>query len=189
MTNEELAERVRDGDRAALLELWRQVERFAYGQARRWTGYGEMDDLMQAAFLALLEAVEGYDSSAGKFTTWYGLALKGAFTAATGQRTKRERLDPLRSAVSLDDVLEDRLLEEVIPDPEAEAAFQEVEERDRRERLRTLVAELLAELPEPQRAAVVGKYWYGQRVDPAAHAAALRYLRHPARSRRLKAFF
>lgn len=64
-----------------------------------------------------------------------------------------------------------------------------VEERDRLDRLRALVAELLSELPEDQRAAVVGRYWHDQPVDPAAHAAALRQLRHPSRSRRLLAFW
>lgn len=88
-----------------------------------------MDDFEQVAFLALLEALEGWDDRAGSFLTWYGLKLRGAFSEASGQRTKRDQLDPIQSAVSLETPLADRegdllYLEDVIPDPRAEEAWR-----------------------------------------------------------------
>lgn len=196
MSNEELAARIQAGDRAQLMELWFSVQRLVLKYAGRWAAACrgvEVEDLMQEGFAAMLRAVESFDCSAGaKFTTWLGLHLKGAFTEATGQRTQRQKQDPLYVAVSLDAPVyggdEATHLGDLLSDPSAEAAMLAVEERDRSDRLRALVAELLSELPENQRKAVVGRYWLGQSVDPIAHAAALRQLRHPSRSKRLKPY-
>ena len=91
MSNEELALQIRAGKRDRLMELWAQVRRFALQQARRWAYLGRggvtLEDLEQSAFLALLDALEGWRAEAGHFLTWYGLRLKAAFTEATGQRT------------------------------------------------------------------------------------------------------
>ena len=106
MSNEELAAAIRAGERGRIMELWGQIRRFALQQARRRVYLGRggvtLEDLEQAAFLALLDALEGWRAEAGKFLTWYGLRLKAAFTAATGQRTQRDRLDPLDRALSLE---------------------------------------------------------------------------------------
>jgi len=40
MSNETLAVLAQGGDREALLELWAQVRRFIWKQARRWAGRG-----------------------------------------------------------------------------------------------------------------------------------------------------
>ena len=75
------------------LELWEAVRRFAYDRAYRWCRAMEgrggvvLEDYIQVAFLALLEALESWDPAAGAFLTWYGLKLKGAFTEAVGMRT------------------------------------------------------------------------------------------------------
>lgn len=130
MTNEELARAIQGGDKDKLLELWAAVRRFAHDRAYRWTmAVGgraglSVDDFEQVAFLALLEALEGWEDRGGSFLTWYGLKLRGAFSEASGQRTKRDQLDPIQSAVSLETPLADRegdllYLEDVIPDPRA----------------------------------------------------------------------
>ena len=141
-TTSEIAAAVREGH-ADMLVLWAAVRRFVHDRAFRWCralegrGGCTVDDLMQCAFLALLAALEDWDPSAGSFLTWYGFFLQGAFTEAAGQRTKRERQDPLQWAVSLDMPLVDSegdalLLEDVVEDPAAEEEFCVVEELDRR---------------------------------------------------------
>lgn len=113
MSNEELATIIQAGERAQVLTLWEQVRRFAYRQSRRWyLALGsragmELEDFQQAAFLALLDALEGWDAGAGSFLTWYGLRLKSAFAEATGQRTQKTKRDPLQAAISLDAPLTD----------------------------------------------------------------------------------
>lgn len=195
MSNEELAQAIKTGERDKLLSLWEQVRRFVYQQARRWAAYGgvETDDLMQSGFLALLDALNGWSPERGRFLSWYALRLKGAFTEATGQRTQRDRLDPLQNCLSLDAPLTDDeadlfTLADVLPDPRAAAAVTAVEERDLAARRRKAVQDALATLPADQRRAVVLRYWYGQKADHKAHQAALRALRHPAVSRGLRQY-
>ena len=90
MTNEELAKEIQSGDRDKLLDLWAQVKRFAHNLAYKWTvalnGRGglSVDDFEQVAFLALLEALEGWRPEGGAFLTWYGLLLKSAFPRRQG---------------------------------------------------------------------------------------------------------
>lgn len=202
-TNEELARRIQQGERDQLLTLWAQVRRFARDRAFRWhratggRGGVTLDDLEQEAFIALLEALEGWDEKAGKFLTWYDLRLKAAFTAATGQRTKRDQLDPLQNCISLDAPLTDRegdpfTLEDTIPDQRAEEDLETVEERDKQAAIRRVLDSLQAD----QRQVILLRYFHDLTRDQTAQrlhltktraaaieAKALRLLRHPVNSR------
>lgn len=108
MNNEELAAAIQAGERDKLMELWSGVRGYAWQQATRWntafqgTRGVTHEDLMQTAFLTLLDALKGYDPASGSFITWYAMRLKGAFSDAYGVRTRRDKLDPLQSAYSLD---------------------------------------------------------------------------------------
>ena len=197
MTNEELAAAVQTGE-TDILELWRAVERFAKKQALRWCRAWEgrggvtLDDLQQCAFLALLDALESWRPDGGSFIGWYALRLKSAFTAAYGQRTQRDRLDPLQTATSLETPLDgdddDLTLGDTIEDPEAVKAMETVEENDRLHHLHDTMQEVIETLPEDQRTAIVEKYYRGGKADSKAHNAALRALRHPSRSKALKEY-
>ena len=138
----------------------------------------------------------------GSFLTWYGYHLQGAFTEAAGQRTKRERQDPLQWAVSLDAPLVDSegdalLLEDVVEDPASEGEFLVVEELDRREAIRRALSHLTAD----QRTAVVLRHCRGLTLDltaermgttralaRTAEQKGLRRLRHPSISRELRQY-
>lgn len=198
MTTNEIAAAVQAGQ-ADCLELWTSVRRFAYDRAYRWARATdgrsgmELEDFMQCAFLALVEAMESWDRGKGAFLTLYGLKLKTAFTEAAGLRTERDKHDPLRTAVPLDAPLTDNdgdpfTLSDIVPDPAAVAAINDVAELDFQQRRRKSLEMALATLPAAQRAAVVGKYCYGQKTDTWACNAGLRALRHPAISRRLKQY-
>lgn len=183
------------GGQVDVLTLWAAVRRFAYRQGNRWyLALGsragmEPEDFQQAAFLALLDALEGWEPGAGAFLTWYGLQLKAAFTAATGRRTSKR--DPLQSCASLETPIAEGdalTLGDVLPDPAAEQAIADIAERDRRQRLRRALYLALQTLPEAQRRAVVGRYLYGRKTDARACSAGLRALRHPRISRELSAY-
>jgi len=197
MTNEELTVLAQGGDREALLKLWGQVRRLVLKQAGRWAGRGgaEVEDLLQCGFIAVLRAVDSYDASAGyAFTTHLFYLLKQEFTAACGQKTQRERRDPLQTAYSLDAPLTDDegdplTLADTLPDPEAEAELTAVVDRDFENRRRAAVKAAIATLPENLQEAIRGRYYRDERVDVAAHAKALRLLRHPSRSRALMAYW
>lgn len=177
-----------------LLELWGRVQPFAYKRSMRWAAaLGErggvtVEDLLQSAFLALLEAVEGYDPSAGAFLTWYGLKLKAAFTEATGQRTKHQREDPMCTALSLDAPLTDDAgdpftLADTLEDP---AALEPLEDIARREAVENALRTLPPELEEAVRA----RYYREEiGVDTRLLSRALRLLRHPSVSRTLRDYW
>lgn len=203
MTTNEIAAAVQSGQ-ADRLELWEAVRRFAYDRAYRWCrameGRGGMmlEDYIQAAFLALLDALESWDPAAGAFLTWYGLKLKGAFTEAAGMRTQRDKRDPIHHALSLDAPLtdsesgEDFTLADVLEDTTAAAEIDAVAERDYQQRRKQALAKALDGLTEDQRQAVVLRHCHGLTVDQtadrmgttratarAAEQKGLRLLRHP----------
>lgn len=207
MTNEELARRIQQGERDLLLQLWEQVRRYAHDRAYKWfratngRGGQTVQDLEQEAFLALLEALEGWTETAGPFLPWYSLRLKAAFTAATAQRTQRDRKDPLQDCLSLDAPLTDRegdpfTLEDTIPDQRAEEDLETVEEREKQAAIRRVLDSLQTE----QRRVILLRYFYGLTREQTAQrlhltktrastieAKALRLLRHPVNSRVLLA--
>lgn len=203
MTNEELARQIQQGERDLILQLWEQVRRYAHDRAYKWfratngRGGQTVQDLEQEAFLALLEALEGWSEEAGPFLPWYSLRLKAAFTAATAQRTQRDRKDPLQDCLSLDAPLTDRegnpfTLEDTIPDQRAEDDLNTVEERDQKAAIRRVLDSLQVE----QRRVILLRYYHdmtreqtAQRLHltrtraAAIEAKALRLLRHPVNSR------
>lgn len=203
MTNEELARQIQKGGRDLILQLWEQVRRYAHDRAYKWhratggRGGVTLDDLEQEAFIALLEALEGWDDSSSPFLPWYSLRLKSAFTAATAQRTKRDMKDPLQDCLSLDAPLTDRegdpfTLEDTIPDQRAEDDLNTVEERDRQAAVRRVLDSLAPE----QKQVILLRYFHdmtreqtAQRLHltktraAAIEAKALRLLRHPVNSR------
>lgn len=193
MNNEKLVLLVQTGDKDALLTLWVQVRRLAWKFIPRWRRAAEaggltVEDLEQVGFLALLRAVNSFDPGRGcAFSTCFTTALKAEVFAAAGIRTEKQSRDPLRQAVSLDvspglKASEEIALVDLIEDPAAEAAIEGTG-------LRLAVQDIVAELPEEQRAALYRRYWLDlppREVDRKAHDAALRALRHPSRSRRLR---
>ena len=67
MTNEQLVALIRAGDDEAdnMLQLWQQNRGFVYKMAKKYSGYAEMDDLMQEGYIGLCEAVRQYDPDKG----------------------------------------------------------------------------------------------------------------------------
>ena len=197
MTTDKIAAAVQAGD-SDILELWQAVERFAKKQAlrwcRAWEGRGGIvfDDLMQASFLALLDALGSWKPDGGSFIGLYAMKLKTAFAAVYGQRTERERRDALQSAISLETPLEDSNEEltvaDTVPDPAAELAFDDVAAADMACRLHDALENALSTLPQEQADALRMKYFEGLQADAKTCQKGLRALRHPSISRELKQF-
>lgn len=174
-----------------VLELWQAVRRFALKQAYRWSkAMGErggvtLDDLQQTAFIALLDALDGWKADKGSFIGWYALRLKTSFSEVCGLRTERDKRDPLNNfPLAIDTPLDDEsdlTLADVIPDPLAEKTFDDLS-------LKIAIENALAALPLTDRRAITDEFWCGRRADTKARSAALRHLRHPSVSRELKAY-
>lgn len=72
-TNEELVTRIKAGIDVAdnMLALCEQNKRFIHSIAKRYKGLAEMDDLEQEGYLALYDAINGYNPEPGyKFLTY-----------------------------------------------------------------------------------------------------------------------
>lgn len=208
MSNEELAAAIKRGEREKLPQLWAQVERFVLKHAHRWAlaldGAGGItaDDLAQAGYLAMAEAVGRFDPEAGgAFMTVLWYALKQEFTQAAGLRTQRERKDPLRLAASLDipatDEEDGEPLEALIADPQAEQDFETIEAKQ----LHDALENALHSLTVVQLAVIRCRYYLDMTQQQTARALdmerseartaeqrALRILRHPSNSRTLLPF-
>ena len=181
----EIAAAVQAGD-AGILSLWAAVERFAWQQALRWTramegrAGVEESDLLQVAFISLMDTLPTWDVNKGEFLTLYGIKLKAEFTKACGQRTQRRRCDPINTVCrSMDEPIGDEdsdlTLGDTTSDEAAEEAFEDVEQRD----FQQAVQAALAQLPDAQRDAIISEFWLGQKPDARARREAIRALRHP----------
>lgn len=198
MCNEDLAQRAKSGDQDALLTLWAQVRRLALKKARRWAVYHsggvEIEDLEQAAFIALMGAVAGFDPEAGFcFNTWYGTFLLKEFNIATCRRSQRQIRDPLNRAFSLDSTPpgspEGPTLAEIIPDERAEDTLREVERRMDLQILKSILTEAVCALPRAQRDAAMSYYFGKAPSNRVCRSNALHKLRRsPALMQRLDAF-
>lgn len=182
MSNEELTALIQSGERDKLPELWAQVERFVAAQARKrlilsdGLGGVEFGDLYHAGYLALVAAVDSYAPEAGRaFIGWLALALKTAFAEAGGYRSRKQARDPLHRAGSSDalayDEDSDTTVGDLVPDPAAAQAFEDVEARLYREQLHTALETTLATLPENQAATLRRRFYDGQTLDDIAAAA------------------
>lgn len=150
----------------------------------------EENDLLQVAFIALMDTLPTWDVNKGEFLTLYGIKLKAEFTESCGQRTQRTRCDPINTVCrSMDEPIGDEdsdlTLADTISDEAAEEAFEDVEQRD----FRQAVQAALAQLPDAQRDAIIGEFWFGRKPDPKLRREALRALRHPRIRKPLVEFY
>lgn len=191
----EIAAAVQAG-KADILRLWAAVERFAWQQSLRWAramegrAGVEESDLLQVAFISLMNTLPTWDVNKGEFLTLYGIKLKAEFTEACGQRTQRARCDPINSVCrSVDEPIGEEdsglTLGDAIADEAAEEAFEDIEQRD----FQQAVQAALAQLSDAQREAIIGEFWFGRKPDPKARREAIRVLRHPRIRKPLMEFY
>ena len=70
MTNEQLVIHIKAGEDVSgnMAQLWEQTRRFIHTIAARYQGQAEIEDLEQEGYLALCDAVDGYNPAAGFLT-------------------------------------------------------------------------------------------------------------------------
>ncbi len=190
MSNEELVKLIQDGDGAAVLQLWEQVEKFITMQAKKFlscrVGVYELDDLKQSGFLAMLKAAKEYSPERDAvFLTYLDYWLKAEFPRSCGLSARHTLTDPILTAVSLDKPLSaddpgGDTLADIQPDPRDHIA--EAERRIYLEQLRQQLKKALATLPEEQRAVVLHRYRDGLTLDQTGAAMQLT----PAEAKKLE---
>ncbi|AFM41945.1 RNA polymerase sigma factor, sigma-70 family [Desulfosporosinus acidiphilus SJ4] len=112
MTNEELASKIKSGETELLITLWEQVQKLVikiifqrYLPRDGSTNKVELDDLLQAGFIGMMNAVRDFNPSSGfQFNTYLDKHLANTVREALGIRTSKR--DPLLDALSMDKPLD-----------------------------------------------------------------------------------
>lgn len=152
MTNEEYAIHAQNGDQNALEMLWKNCHSFIRSQAMRWNRAFQNrpcfddEDLTQAGYFALLNAVSSYDPSKGMFLTYLAFHLKTAFADVCGCRSTAQMKAPENNALSLDRPITaddaDITLGDTVPSPDN--GIEHAEESLYIQQLRQYIDEALA---------------------------------------------
>ena len=193
-TNEQIAIRIRAGDRTEIAHLWERLERFFRQQsgrfyrrhetACRYAGI-EPDDLLQSCFIALYRAVQDYNPESGyKLTTYIHRHLQTAFAECCGYRTSKR--DPLSRCDSLDAPIsegDETTKGERIPDLASEEEYHRIEEQSLQEAMRRDLRQCLDLLPVQNKKAIEARYWGNKTYREIGEALGIT----PARSRILEA--
>jgi RNA polymerase sigma-70 factor (ECF subfamily) len=145
----ELSAALRAGEAGALTEVYDRFHRAVYGVAFRVTTDGtHAEDVLQEVFVSLWQRPEAYDPERGSLGTWLTSA---AHHKAVDLVRREESLRRRRDQVAIQ--VEQDLRDDAGREPVDEAAA----ERWQADRVRRA----LADLPEPQRRAMVLAYFGG----------------------------
>lgn len=201
MTNEELAHQIKAGNDHLQEQLWLQIESFVAQRAYKYATVSadscarlgvELNDFIQVGYFAMIDAVKAFpDETEYKFTTFLGYQLRrhfGDLIHARGRWSEESRktFDGITGAESLDVPISDEQgshsLAEIIPDPRAEEAFENVEEQLYLEKLRTDLNKALSTLTPRQELCV--RQFYLEGKTQAAIAKSLNVTETSIRNRR-----
>lgn len=179
---DDLILQIQQGHTELYSELWEEIKGLIAWWAKRFfvvnSAYGIslglewmtpqnnkrcIDDLVQAGFLGLVNAVEHYDPERGSFTTLLSRYLLRAFQEATTGRSIKQKNDPLLRCRSLDEQIgdedSDATLLDFIPDERNEIA--DAEERIFIEQLHEALEAALDAIPEREAAAIRSEFYDG----------------------------
>ena len=178
MTNEELAQRIKAGEKDLVGELWNQTERLlkymidrelvSTDKAERAEAAGvTREDLLQESYFALLQAVEAYDPESGfAFSSFLKWPLKNVVNRAIGIKTQKDREAPLSSAASLDAPIandSEDTYAQVLADPSD--PIGDLTDQIFRESLHEDLEKSLAELSDREAEVIRAKYYGGQTIE------------------------
>ena len=170
MTNEELVEKIQAGDDSLTLQLFNQNRGFINLRARKLAPLVEsrpdceMEDLMQSAFFAVVEAAKVYDPEKGAFLTLLEWKLSKAFRDACSAYTAAQRQDPINSSLRLEKPISDddsAVLGDTVPDQRN--GIEEAEEAIYNEYVTDAVHKAVDSLnDEQQRLCIDMRYFQGK---------------------------
>lgn len=138
-SNERLVKLIQEGKTEYKEQLWNQCVDFVKYMANKYLlnfpeHYRQLfDDMINQAYLYFDTTVKNHDPEKGKFLTYYEFHIRNAFAEVLQNRTKKQKNDPLNTAVSFDVPIndaEDLTLAEMIIDVQSEEYLRSVEEVD-----------------------------------------------------------
>ena len=220
MTNEQLAALIGEGGNDKLLPLlWEKMRKLYRKMSNKYAlRFSEKcaqcgvtaEDIQQECYFAMLDSIKAYNNrkpeqDALLFTSFCDYPFRNRAAALIGVARRGNPSDPLNNyTVPLDEPLTDKdgdadtTRGDLIPDPDAEKPFQEIEREDYSERTREIIRQVLDKYGEPRLWEVVsGCYYQGKTLKQVAaewgvtiervratRERAFRKLRHSAELRR-----
>lgn len=157
MSNEELAELIKNGHKEYCAELWNQTQKLFIKKSERFYNSNRqrcercglvLEDLIQICYLVMLDTVKAYDSQKEyKFTTYINFHFRNAMHEAIGLK-KPSILDECSSLDVLIGEEEETALIDLIEDKGAYEEFEQSDTAQTVDKLRTLLDETLEHLPQ-----------------------------------------
>ena len=180
MCNEDLAVRIRNGERDLMPTLWEQnIKLFQIMATSLYTRYRDRcissgvtpEDIFQVGYFALLDAVEAFTPASGyKLSAYINFPLLKHFKTLIGIRTTKR--DPLHQCGSLDKPIGedgDMTLLALIEDSDSTYPFDTIIDDVFFMQVRNVLKEAISRLPAPCATCITGKYFEGK--TPAEIAA------------------
>ena len=198
MDTEQIVREVQEGREDLIAALWAAVEKYVRWQARRFYSRlsvppCDVEDLYQAGFLAVVEAVKNYDPGEASFITFLWYHLRRAFQDTIGIRRRADASN--HTIRSLDEPLneeEDFCLLDTIEDPAASEAFADCERRIFNEQLHRALENALQTLDKRDAELIRQIYFEGNRPEgngvEVRRKNAIRNLRRPALTKELRQY-
>lgn len=191
--NNMLAQLARQGNSAALAQLWEINRPVIRTMFWRWYSRNQsvaesagvtLEDLDQESYLAVKEAAEYHNPEKGAFLTALQyfvqhriqkaiLQGRGRYVVTEDGRRVRVSAEPLDSAQSLDEPVPwdddgEVTRADVTPDPAASQAFEDAEHDSYRQELRAVLDKALSLLPDRQRNVIAWRFYEGLTLQQAA---------------------
>ena len=191
--NTMLAQLARQGNSAALAQLWEINRPVIHTMFWRWYSRNQsvaesagvtLEDLDQESYFAVKEAAEYHNPEKGAFLTALQyfvqhriqqaiLQGRGRYVVTEDGRRVRVSAEPLDSAQSLDEPVPwddagEVTRADVTPDPAAAQAFEDAEHDSYRQELRAVLDKALSLLPDRQRNVIAWRFYEGLTLQQAA---------------------
>ena len=170
MTNEELAELIKNGHTEYYGELWEQSKRFFIKKAngfynlyrKRCVACGvELEDLIQCCFLALVKTVEAFDLHSGfKLLSYADFHIRNTLKEACGMRIRKN--EPMNNSSSLDEPISDEgdsTFLDTLVDEYAFIMYEDIDKELTIRRLRKELDRMLEDL-KPQQSQILRMHYY-----------------------------
>ena len=178
LSNEDLAERIKQGERQYIPELWEQTRKLLYSFAfKYYTRYSErfaacgitLEDLQQECFIILLNMVEAYDPNKDyKLNTYMKYQFKCHLRTLlrVGGNYAEE---PLNACNSLSDRIiglsdEEITIADTLEDEAAELAYTDVDELIYQHQMRLALNEAMSTALTPEQIRIIVERYYNYRT-------------------------
>ncbi|MCI6706905.1 MULTISPECIES: sigma-70 family RNA polymerase sigma factor [Eisenbergiella] len=166
LNNEELAEKIRNGDTSLIPLLWGKCRRTVMIMAAKYRGvmeknaFVDMEDFIQCGYFAMLAAVEAYDPEKGyKFSSYMNYKYKKQVYEMFGNvREGDKRIFPAAASslnVTLENDGHETELIDMLEDKNAERIETDYEKKE----LQQIVRDAVAKLPERERYVIQERYF------------------------------